>query len=144
MKPIILDEIVEAHKEKVKEVILRESMAPKEHLRLYDKYDFLINRKAEQDADAFLAENHSYEKIIEEIHKYQKLIEDIQYTSRKVNDPFYITSLCPNDLFPVLLGCIFSSYSERIRPLLSAGKIFTEPFHLQSIVVRSGYMQVAK
>ncbi|XP_073074509.1 dynein axonemal heavy chain 7 isoform X1 [Manis javanica] len=83
LKPIILDEIVEAHKEKVKEVILRESMAPKEHLRLYDKYDFLINRKAEQDADAFLAENHSYEKIIEEIHKYQKLIEDIQYTSRK-------------------------------------------------------------
>ncbi|KAK2500550.1 hypothetical protein MC885_013342, partial [Smutsia gigantea] len=83
LKPVILDEIVEAHKEKVKEVILRESMAPKEHLKLYDKYDFLINRKAEQDADAFLAENHSYEKIIQEIRKYQKLIEDIQYTSRK-------------------------------------------------------------
>lgn len=83
LKPIILDEIVEAHKNKVKEVIMKESEAPKEHLRLYDKYEFLITRKAEQDVDAFLAENPSYEKIIEEIRKYQKLIEEIQYTSRK-------------------------------------------------------------
>lgn len=64
---------------------MKESEAPKEHLRLYDKYEFLITRKAEQDVDAFLAESPSYEKIIEEIRKYQKLIEEIQYTSRKVN-----------------------------------------------------------
>ncbi|XP_068400848.1 dynein axonemal heavy chain 7 isoform X2 [Eschrichtius robustus] len=83
LKPIILKEVVEAHKEKIKEVVTCESVAPSEHLRLYDKYDFLITKKAEQDADAFLAENHNYEKIIQEIHKYQKLIEDIQYTSRK-------------------------------------------------------------
>ncbi|XP_061296692.1 dynein axonemal heavy chain 7 isoform X3 [Bos javanicus] len=83
LKPIILNEIVEAHKEKIKEVVVRESVAPIEHLRFYDKYNFLITRKAEQDADAFLAENHHYEKIIQEIRKYQKLIEDIQYTSRK-------------------------------------------------------------
>lgn len=66
---------------------MRESVAPTEHLRLYDKYDFLITRKAEQDVDAFLAENQHYEKIIQEIGKYQKLIEEIQYTCRKVNDP---------------------------------------------------------
>ncbi|XP_039700233.1 dynein axonemal heavy chain 7 [Pteropus medius] len=83
LKPIILKEIVDAHKEKIKEVIMRESVAPTEHLRLYDKYDFLITRKAEQDVDAFLAEPHHYEEIIKEIRKYQKLIEEIQYTSRK-------------------------------------------------------------
>nr|XP_011716674.1 dynein heavy chain 7, axonemal [Macaca nemestrina] len=83
LKPIILNEIVDAHKEKIKEVIMKESVAPTEHLRLYDKYDFLITRKAEQDVDNFLAENHSYEKIIDEIRKYQKLIEEIQYTSIK-------------------------------------------------------------
>lgn len=94
MKPVILNEIVEAHKEKIKEVILRESVAPTNHLKLYDKYDFLVTRKAEQDVDAFLAENHHYEKIIQEIHKYQALIEEIQYTSRKVNDPFCATALC--------------------------------------------------
>ncbi|XP_046514011.1 dynein axonemal heavy chain 7 [Equus quagga] len=83
LKPIILSEIVDAHKKKVREVTMRESVAPTEHRRLYDKYDFLVTKKAEQDADAFLAENHNYEKIIQEIRKYQKLIEEIQYTSRK-------------------------------------------------------------
>lgn len=73
---------------------MRESVAPTEHRRLYDKYDFLVTKKAEQDADAFLAENHNYEKIIQEIRKYQKLIEEIQYTSRKVIDLFCTPVLC--------------------------------------------------
>lgn len=80
-----MDEIVDAHKNKIKEVIMRESVAPMEHLRLYDKYDFLVTKKAEQDVDEFLAENHHYESIMGEIRKYQKLIKEIQYTSRKVN-----------------------------------------------------------
>lgn len=88
MKPIILSEIIDAHKEKIKEVVIRESVAPIEHLKLYDKYQFLITRKAEHDVDEFLLQNQSYEKLIEEIRKYQKLIEDIQYTSRKVSGPF--------------------------------------------------------
>lgn len=88
MKPVILNEIIEAHKDKVKEVVIRESEEPTKHLRLYDKYNFLITRKAEQEVDAFLEENHTYERIIQEIRKYQKLIEEIQYTSRKVNDLF--------------------------------------------------------
>ncbi|XP_037706594.1 dynein heavy chain 7, axonemal isoform X3 [Choloepus didactylus] len=83
LKPVILDEILDVHKEKIKEVIERESVAPKEHLKLYDKYDFLVTRKAKQDVDAFLAENHHYEEIICEIRKYQKLMEEIQYTSIK-------------------------------------------------------------
>ncbi|XP_075385072.1 dynein axonemal heavy chain 7 [Tenrec ecaudatus] len=83
LKPIILNEIIDAHKDKIKKVIEHESVAPTEHLRLYDKYEHLVTRKAEQDVDAFLAENQSYEKIIAEIRKYQKLMEEIQYTSRK-------------------------------------------------------------
>ncbi|KAM8901115.1 dynein axonemal heavy chain 7 [Lycaon pictus] len=83
LKPVILNEIIEAHKDKVKEVVIRESEEPTKHLRLYDKYNFLITRKAEQEVDAFLEENHTYERIIQEIRKYQKLIEEIQYTSRK-------------------------------------------------------------
>nr|XP_012632402.1 dynein heavy chain 7, axonemal isoform X3 [Microcebus murinus] len=83
LKPIILKEIIDAHKQKIREVINKESMEPIEHRRLYDKYDFLVTRKAEQDVDEFLAENQNYEKIIDEIRKYQKLMEEIQYTSIK-------------------------------------------------------------
>lgn len=91
MKPIILNEIVDAHKEKIKEVVLRESIAPTEHLKQYDKYQFLITKQAERDVDEFLSQNPSYERLIEEIRKYQKLTEEIQYTSRKVNGPFSMT-----------------------------------------------------
>ncbi|XP_058156420.1 dynein axonemal heavy chain 7 [Dasypus novemcinctus] len=83
LKPIILDQILDVHKKRISEVIEKESLAPKEHLKLYDKYNFLVTRKAEKDVDAFLAENHHYEAIIHEIRKYQKLMEEIQYTSRK-------------------------------------------------------------
>uniref|UniRef100_A0A8C5KTA7 Dynein axonemal heavy chain 7 n=1 Tax=Jaculus jaculus TaxID=51337 RepID=A0A8C5KTA7_JACJA len=83
LKPIILKEIVNKHKEKIKEVVIKESVAPTKHLHLYDKYEFLITRKAERDVDTFLAQSQSYEKLIDEIRKYQKLMEEIQYTSRK-------------------------------------------------------------
>lgn len=91
MKPIILDEIIDAHKEKIREVVLRESVAPTEHLKMYDKYQFLITRQAEQDIEEFLTQSQNYERLIEEIRKYQKLGEEIQYTSRKVHCPFHMT-----------------------------------------------------
>ncbi|XP_051841933.1 dynein axonemal heavy chain 7 [Antechinus flavipes] len=84
LKPIILDEILNAHQQKIKDVILAESVAPTEHLKYYDKYDFLINKQAEHDIDKYLEEDHNYEETIEEIRKFQKLSEEIQYTSRKV------------------------------------------------------------
>lgn len=74
---------------------MKESAAPIEHLKLYDKYNFLITRKAERDVDAFLAENHPYERIMQEIRKYQQLMEDIQYTTRKVGNPLCAIPLCP-------------------------------------------------
>lgn len=83
LKPIILREIIDAHKEKIKEVVLQESVAPTEHLKLYDKYQFLVTKKAEHDVENFLLQTQSYERLIEEIRYYQKLMEEIQYTSQK-------------------------------------------------------------
>ncbi|KAK9410832.1 Dynein axonemal heavy chain 7 [Crotalus adamanteus] len=83
LKPIILDEILDAHKQKIRNEIAKESVAPMEHLKLYDKYHDLITKQAERDIDQFLSEEHTFEEITAEVARYQSIREDIQYHSRK-------------------------------------------------------------
>lgn len=45
LHPTILEEILSDHKAKVREIVKRESERPKEHLKIYDKYMFLINKQ---------------------------------------------------------------------------------------------------
>lgn len=84
LKPIILDEILDAHKQKIKNEIVKESVAPTEHLKLYDKYHDLIIKQAERDIEQFLSEDHTFEEITAEVARYQSIRDDIQYHSRKV------------------------------------------------------------
>ncbi|XP_072835621.2 dynein axonemal heavy chain 7 isoform X1 [Pogona vitticeps] len=83
LKPIILDEILEAHKQKIKDEIAKESIAPTEHLKLYDKYYDLISKQADQYIDQFLVEDHTFEEITAQVARYQSIRDEIQYTSRK-------------------------------------------------------------
>ncbi|XP_069471802.1 dynein axonemal heavy chain 7 isoform X2 [Ambystoma mexicanum] len=83
LKPIILDEILEEHRRKIKEEVAKESQLPREHVNLYDKYNLLISKQADLDVEQFLSEEHTFEETMREVIKYQQLTDEIQYTSRK-------------------------------------------------------------
>ena len=84
LRPIILENIIEAHRCKVKELVKVESHRPVEHTKLYDKYSTLIAKQADEDIDTFLKEEHSFDDYAREVKKYHKLVNDISYNSRKV------------------------------------------------------------
>ena len=45
LKPVILPEILQEAKARVREVVAREKHAPIEHMKLYDKYEALITKQ---------------------------------------------------------------------------------------------------
>uniref|UniRef100_A0A8C5QX10 Dynein axonemal heavy chain 7 n=1 Tax=Leptobrachium leishanense TaxID=445787 RepID=A0A8C5QX10_9ANUR len=83
LKPIVPEDILEDHKRKVKEYVASESFLPREHLKLYDKYNILISKQADLDVEQFLTEEHTFEEIMREVKKYETLTDEIQYTSTK-------------------------------------------------------------
>ena len=82
--PIILPEIIEAHRAKISSVISHECKGPVQHSKVFDKYINLITKKAELDVDQFLREEHSFNEYERELKKYQRLTKDITYNSHKV------------------------------------------------------------
>lgn len=64
-----------------------EAVKPKEYVHEYDQYASLVSRRAEQDVEQFLSEQHSFQEIMAEVVRYQQLADHIQHTSCQVLDP---------------------------------------------------------
>jgi len=75
---------VEAHKKRVADVLKAESNGPIKHAQTFDKYSHLTTKKAEDEIDAFLKEDHSFNEYEKEVKKYQKLVKEITYSSQKI------------------------------------------------------------
>jgi dynein heavy chain, axonemal len=79
-----LSNIVEAHKKRVADVLKAESNGPINHAKTFDKYSNLTTKKAEDEIDSFLKEDHSFNEYEKEVKKYQKLVKEITYSSQKI------------------------------------------------------------
>ena len=82
--PVILSNIVQEHKANISSVIKRESQGPVNHAKQYDKYANLINKKADEEVENFLKEEHSFNEYEREVKKYQRLTKEITYNLQKV------------------------------------------------------------
>ncbi|XP_067686354.1 dynein axonemal heavy chain 7-like [Haliotis asinina] len=84
LKPVVLEEILEEHRQMVRELIKKESVGPSEHCKVYDQYSFLITKQAETDVDEFMKEEHSFDDYAKEVARFHHLTEEISFNSRKV------------------------------------------------------------
>lgn len=82
--PIILSDITDTHKKSVARVIAKESEGPVKHCKIYDKYVALINKKADEDVEKFLGEEHTFAECEKELKRYQRLVKEITYNTEKV------------------------------------------------------------
>ena len=83
--PVILEPIVARHKDAIIDVIRKESQGPIDYSKRYDKYINLITRKAEDEVDAFLKEEHSFNEYEKQVKIYQRLVKEITYGLNKVD-----------------------------------------------------------
>jgi dynein heavy chain len=82
--PVILPNIQQQHKDHIAKVVQRESQGPIAHSRNYDKYAALINKKAEEELERFLNEEHTFAECEREVKRYQRLVKEITYNTEKV------------------------------------------------------------
>ena len=69
LKPVILEEILTRHKQKVANVVTKESAGPIEHCKVYDKYNFLITKQVRTNRSYLLSYNVSDVRY-EVLHRY--------------------------------------------------------------------------
>ena len=81
---MILPEIVENHRIRLREEIQKECKGPVQHSKVFDKYMNLISKKADEDVDQFLRETHSFNEYERELKKFQRLTKEITYNTQKI------------------------------------------------------------
>ena len=82
--PVILEDIIINHKSELRSIIEKESKGPVEHVKLFDKYNQLLSKQAEEEVELFLKEEHTFTEYEKEVRKFKKLAEEIQYKTEKI------------------------------------------------------------
>lgn len=84
LTPVVLPNIVQEHKTNITNILRKEAQGPVRHSKVYDKYISLITKKADEEVEQFLKEDHSFNEYEKELKKYQRLSKEITYNSQKI------------------------------------------------------------
>jgi dynein heavy chain len=101
----------------------KEAQGPVNHSKIYDKYLPLINKKADEEVEQFLREDHSFNEYERELKKYQRLSKEIIYHSQKI---------VRVGMFELHCDELIRSLSKRAEHLMNKllEKMLTEHFEL--------------
>ncbi len=63
LKPTILKDIIDRVKNNVREVVNAQSKGPRDYIKEYDKFIYLIDGKAEAEIEQYIKESHTFEEL---------------------------------------------------------------------------------
>ncbi len=79
-----MEDIIKKHKSDLRTIIDKESKGPIEHVKIYDKYNQLLSKQAEEEVELFLREEHSFLEYEKEVKKFNRLADEVQYKTSKI------------------------------------------------------------
>ncbi|XP_071743282.1 dynein axonemal heavy chain 7-like [Lepeophtheirus salmonis] len=80
LKPIILENIVKNFKSNIIQIIRIQSQKPREYIKNYDTYMYLINGQADEDINDYVKEPHSFDEFSEKVISFDKLGKTLEET----------------------------------------------------------------
>uniref|UniRef100_A0A8C4QLH6 Uncharacterized protein n=1 Tax=Eptatretus burgeri TaxID=7764 RepID=A0A8C4QLH6_EPTBU len=84
LNAVILDEVIEREKQRVRAELAQHSLALLEQVRLFDRHSALVTQQAEAELEEFLSQEHSFEEFVYEVSRQKSCIKDVELTSQKV------------------------------------------------------------
>jgi dynein heavy chain len=58
---------------------------PMEYVKIFDKYEKLISRQADEDIKQFLSEEHSFQEYEQLVIQYEEIIQDLQFNTERIS-----------------------------------------------------------
>ncbi|KAK4472821.1 hypothetical protein MN116_004037, partial [Schistosoma mekongi] len=134
LHPIILDDIIHEYKYEVKKMLSMEIKGPESHVREYDKYQFLINKQAEQNVELLL------NPLVQEL-----TIQDVVSNNDDIEDNFDGNNELEEDISlkdVIDKKSIGPSFEELTRELLKFNRLIKKIQYESRRTIRLGLFEI--
>ena len=84
LKAVIDPNFVKDVKDNLRDFIYKQMRAPENHLKILDKYDFLVNLECDKDIEKFIGTEPGFDKMIAKVGEYKEYNEALQHKFARV------------------------------------------------------------